>query len=65
MRNAVFIFAFCLSLMAQQAYAASATWNLHPTNGEWNNPLNWMPATVPNGPADMATFGLSNVTDLF
>ncbi|HEY2801412.1 MAG TPA: autotransporter-associated beta strand repeat-containing protein, partial [Chthoniobacterales bacterium] len=64
-RKTFFVLAFCLSLMTQQVDAASATWNLHPTNGEWNNPLNWMPATVPNGPADMATFGLSNVTDLF
>ena len=42
--------------------AASATWNLNPTSGDWNTAANWSPATVPNGPADTATFNLSNGT---
>jgi autotransporter-associated beta strand protein len=37
-------------------YGGSATWNFNPTNGDWNNAANWTPATVPNGPADTATF---------
>jgi len=30
----------------------------------WNAAGNWTPATVPNGPSDVATFGVSNLTDL-
>jgi len=46
------------------AHAGSATWNLQPTSGDWNTAANWTPMTVPNGPADIATFGLSNRTDV-
>ncbi len=45
-------------------YAGSAQWNLNPTSGDWNTAANWTPVTVPNGPADTATFGLSNTTDV-
>jgi autotransporter-associated beta strand protein len=44
------------------AFAGSATWNLNPTNGEWDTASNWTPPTVPNGPNDRATFGVSNIT---
>src|SRR5712691_5339057 len=47
---------------AQFASAGSATWNLNPTNGNWNTGANWTPNTVPNGPSDIATFGASNTT---
>jgi len=50
----------CLGLHA--AYAGSATWNLDPVDNNWNNPENWTPNTVPNGPADVATFDHSNMT---
>jgi len=43
------------------AYAGSATWNLNPTSSDWNTTTNWTPATVPNGPTDVATFGVSNI----
>jgi autotransporter-associated beta strand protein len=46
------------------AYAGSATWNLNPATNDWNTAANWTPATVPNGPADIATFDLSNTTDV-
>jgi autotransporter-associated beta strand protein len=53
-----------LSLAAAgTAFAGSATWNLNAT-GLWNNAGNWTPPTVPNGPADTATFGVSNSTDI-
>jgi hypothetical protein len=42
------------------AFAGSATWNLNPSNGDWNKPANWTPATIPNGPGDIATFDFSN-----
>jgi fibronectin-binding autotransporter adhesin len=45
-------------------YAGSATWDLNPISGDWNTAINWMPPTVPNGPDDVATFGLSNQTSV-
>jgi len=45
--------------------AGSATWDLNPDSGDWNTAANWTPATVPNGSADTATFGLSNITNVF
>jgi autotransporter-associated beta strand protein len=51
-------------LSASVTHAGSATWNLNPTSGDWNTPTNWSPNTVPNGSNDIATFGLSNVTDI-
>jgi autotransporter-associated beta strand protein len=44
--------------------AGSATWNLNPVNNYWNKAQNWMPATVPYGEDDVATFETSNVTDI-
>jgi hypothetical protein len=52
-------FAFILD-----APAGSATWNLNPTSGDWSTPTNWTPNTVPNGPADVASFGVSAITDV-
>jgi len=49
---------------ASAAFAGSATWNLNPTSGDWGTASNWTPATVPNGPNDTATFGVSNITEL-
>src|SRR5262245_26934535 len=51
-------------LVAQFVSAGSATWNLDPVSSDWNTAVNWMPPTVPNGPADVATFSLSNQTSL-
>jgi hypothetical protein len=49
---------------SQLMLADSATWNLNPTSGDWNTAANWTPNTVPNGPDDVATFELSNQTDI-
>jgi len=49
-----------LALSAPSSYADSATWNLNPTNGDWNTADNWTPPTVPDGSTDVATFDLSN-----
>ena len=46
------------------AYADSATWTLNPISSDWNTAANWTPATVPNGPNDVATFAGSTVTGL-
>src|SRR5678816_3795380 len=51
-------------LLPGVAYAGSAQWNLNPASGDWNTAANWTPMTVPNGPADIATFALSNITDV-
>ncbi|HEY2714577.1 MAG TPA: autotransporter-associated beta strand repeat-containing protein [Chthoniobacterales bacterium] len=51
-----------LTVVSHSIKAGSATWNLNPTSNDWNTAANWTPATVPNGPSDTATFGLSNIT---
>src|SRR5450432_895381 len=45
-------------------FAGSATWNSNPASHSWNTASNWTPATVPNGPADIATFGVSQTTQI-
>jgi autotransporter-associated beta strand protein len=45
-------------------YAISAQWDLDPISGDWNTAANWTPDGVPSGPADTATFGLSNTTNV-
>jgi hypothetical protein len=50
--------------LTAQVRASSATWNANPVNGDWNNASNWTPNTVPNGPADTATFSTSSITDI-
>jgi autotransporter-associated beta strand protein len=56
--------ALVLMFSLQTVRAGSATWNLNPTSGAWNTATNWTPNTVPNGPADIATFGVSNTTSV-
>jgi autotransporter-associated beta strand protein len=51
-------------LIAVHSFAASATWSANPISGDWNTAANWVPATVPNGPTDVATFANSNVTSV-
>jgi autotransporter-associated beta strand protein len=61
-----FTAAALLFLAAQRpSLAGSATWSTNPSSGDWNIAVNWVPNTVPNGPSDIATFGTSNVADLF
>jgi len=54
--------ALVLLLSIQSSHAGSATWLATPATGDWNTATNWTPATVPNGPADTATFASSNQT---
>lgn len=51
---------FLLSIQTIQA--GSATWSTAPVSGDWNTASNWVPMTIPDGGADTATFGQSNVT---
>jgi autotransporter-associated beta strand protein len=62
--SAVLLAAFILLLSGHTSYAGSATWRLNPISGDWNTANNWTPPTVPNGPADTATFDFSNITDV-
>ena len=58
----VAILLFTLLVDIQASRAGNATWNLNPTSDDWNSAMNWTPSTVPNGPADVATFYLSHQT---
>jgi hypothetical protein len=51
-------------LSVHNVMAGSATWNLNPTSNAWFDASNWTPETVPDETTDVATFGLSNVTDV-
>jgi hypothetical protein len=42
--------------------AGSATWKTTAVSGNWNSTSNWTPATIPNGPLDVASFGTTNRT---
>lgn len=50
--------------LALQAEAGSATWKADPHLMGWNNPADWMPATVPNGASDIAMFAQSTMTNV-
>src|SRR6266576_3851590 len=50
---------------ASSTFAGSATWKASPATDDWNTAANWTPRTVPNGPADTATFSRSNQTGVF
>jgi len=53
-----------LFVLPTLTYATSAEWDLDPISGDWNTAENWTPNGVPNGPADIATFGLSDRSDV-
>ena len=53
-----------LGLCVQSASAGSATWDLNPATNSWTTPGNWTPATVPNGPTDVATFGAGSTAEI-
>ncbi len=48
-------------LLTVHAQAGSATWNFNPVDNQWFNASNWTPAAIPNGAADVATFGVTNL----
>jgi hypothetical protein len=51
----------CIQVGASAFAAGAATWNLDPSNGDWDTDANWVPAAVPGR---RATFDISNITDL-
>ena len=63
--NRLIVAAICCLLtllLPSVIYAISAQWDLDPISGDWNTAANWTPNGIPNGPADIATFGLSQTT---
>src|SRR5437867_1590131 len=46
------------------AFSGSATWNLNPKSNDWHTAQDWTPETVPDQTTDVATFDVSNVTDI-
>lgn len=54
----------CIFFLPLPAYAGSATWSASPATSDWNTAANWTPATVPNGPNDVATFLKSSTITL-
>ena len=62
MRTLRIFCSLCLLATSETLHAGSATWKLDPTSDEWNTAANWTPETVPNDPADVATFSSSNTT---
>src|SRR5262245_1633235 len=51
-------------LISAHSFAGSATWRANPISSDWNDPANWSPATVPNGPNDVASFNRSNLFEV-
>jgi autotransporter-associated beta strand protein len=63
MKTLLLLGATLLSILGSSGvFAGSATWNAAPGSRDWNTAANWTPASVPNGPADVATFGFSSIT---
>jgi len=59
------IFIAIVSIITSQLVSAgSATWNLNPSTDDWNTAANWSPATVPDGPSDVASFGITNLPEV-
>ena len=55
---ALFLTAVCATSSSLQA--GSATWETSAQDTSWFNTANWNPATIPNGPTDVASFGMTN-----
>src|SRR6266446_3705083 len=50
--------------IATVALAGSATWSNNPSSGDWNTAENWTPPTIPSSETDVATFAVSNTTNV-
>src|SRR5690349_20477391 len=59
MKTKLITFLILTSSFLLSAYGGSATWSMNPAGSDWNTAANWTPATVPNGPSDVATFATS------
>ena len=62
----LFVVTVCLAAFrVLPVSAGSATWTSEAGRSDWNDPTNWVPMTVPNNPADVATFATSSSTGVF
>ena len=64
MKTKLTIFLLLPFVFILDSYADSATWSLDPVTDDWNTATNWSPATIPDGPSDVATFGISNAPEV-
>src|SRR6476619_6065839 len=64
MKISLWFSAVLMLLSVNITHAGSATWRSTPRGFDWNAPNNWTPATVPDNPADTATFDVSQTTDI-
>jgi autotransporter-associated beta strand protein len=64
MNTRLVVFLILTSAFILDADADSATWSMNPSSGDWHTAANWTPPTVPDGPADVATFATSNLTEV-
>ena len=62
--NLVVAAALLLLTAPRHSLAGSASWATNPINGDWNTAANWVPQTVPNTSADIATFTTSTQTQV-
>jgi autotransporter-associated beta strand protein len=56
--------ALLLIVIAGTLNAGSATWSSTPTSNDWNTTENWTPPTIPSSETDVATFAVSNTTNV-
>ena len=49
-------------VLVSSSRAGSATWLETSISGDWSDPANWTAGGPPNGPADIASFSISNQT---
>jgi autotransporter-associated beta strand protein len=56
--------ALLLAWASPVSHAATSTWLSSSLGNDWNNSADWLSNTIPNGPGQIATFGISNNTFL-
>ena len=61
-RRAFIVPALVVVFTVRIAAAGSATWQTSPVSPVWNTDANWSPATIPDGPTDVATFGSTDLS---
>src|SRR5689334_12120237 len=64
MKKTLAIFLILNSSFLLPADGGSATWKSDNSTDGWNISTNWTPTTVPNGPADIASFAISTMTNV-
>jgi autotransporter-associated beta strand protein len=63
MKNATHLTGLLLLVLTiHSGFGGSATWSANPVDTNWWANRNWTTGTVPNGPSDIATFDISNIT---